>query len=379
MLKLEYQVSFNTPAFLGNAEQQAQWRTPPFKALLRQWWRVVKAHEFNYDHSAMREAEGRLFGHAWFERETPNGRMEKWASQSQVRIRIKPWNAGKLVTSTWPGGPMENVVTTRDGRGSVRSDVYLGYGPVLPPKKKEGRGIEIRGAIGTNEQAELWLGCSTAHIADLNHTLTLMQWFGTLGSRGRNGWGSLAMEPKNQASIIPVLTPQSELLASVSQSWESCLDRDWAHAIGVADDGNYLIWETKAEMDWRKVISALAKVKVAVRQVAKEFSDPKRSGAGGIHLLGYPAGGKWELHASGSNKNDLRLASQLRFKIMKQGNQFVGVIVHLPCNMPNEFVSKLEERAQTWFNNKQNHLEVWDAVHKVLNTKCVGWNRTEGK
>ena len=35
MRELTYQVSFNTPAFLGNSEQQAQWRTPPFKALLR--------------------------------------------------------------------------------------------------------------------------------------------------------------------------------------------------------------------------------------------------------------------------------------------------------------------------------------------------------
>ena len=43
MRELTYQVSFNTPAFLGNAEQQAQWRTPPFKAMLRQWWRMVKA------------------------------------------------------------------------------------------------------------------------------------------------------------------------------------------------------------------------------------------------------------------------------------------------------------------------------------------------
>jgi hypothetical protein len=31
MKKLEYTVSFTTPAFLGNAEQQTQWRTPPFK------------------------------------------------------------------------------------------------------------------------------------------------------------------------------------------------------------------------------------------------------------------------------------------------------------------------------------------------------------
>jgi CRISPR-associated protein Cmr1 len=34
MKRLEYTVSFTTPAFLGNAEQAGQWRTPPFKALL---------------------------------------------------------------------------------------------------------------------------------------------------------------------------------------------------------------------------------------------------------------------------------------------------------------------------------------------------------
>ncbi|NBY27683.1 MAG: hypothetical protein EBQ71_11845 [Betaproteobacteria bacterium] len=43
MRELTHQVSFNTPAFLGNAEQQDQWRTPPLKAMLRQWWRMVKA------------------------------------------------------------------------------------------------------------------------------------------------------------------------------------------------------------------------------------------------------------------------------------------------------------------------------------------------
>jgi CRISPR-associated protein Cmr1 len=33
-----YQLRFQTPAFLDNAQQQGQWRTLPFKALLRQWW-----------------------------------------------------------------------------------------------------------------------------------------------------------------------------------------------------------------------------------------------------------------------------------------------------------------------------------------------------
>lgn len=62
MINLTYRVSFNTPAFLGNAEQQAQWRTPPFKALLRQWWRVVKAPDANSTATKVGVCE--RFGHA---------------------------------------------------------------------------------------------------------------------------------------------------------------------------------------------------------------------------------------------------------------------------------------------------------------------------
>lgn len=62
MQTLTYQVGFNTPTFLGNAEQQAQWRTPPFKALLRQWWRVVKAPEA--DSTSINFGIREHFGHA---------------------------------------------------------------------------------------------------------------------------------------------------------------------------------------------------------------------------------------------------------------------------------------------------------------------------
>jgi hypothetical protein len=33
MRKLEYQLSFTTPAFSGNTDQQGQWRTPPFEGV----------------------------------------------------------------------------------------------------------------------------------------------------------------------------------------------------------------------------------------------------------------------------------------------------------------------------------------------------------
>ena len=60
MIERSYHLTFNTPAFLGNAEQAGQWRTPPIKALLRQWWRVVYAaeHPNGVSVDAMRRAEG---------------------------------------------------------------------------------------------------------------------------------------------------------------------------------------------------------------------------------------------------------------------------------------------------------------------------------
>jgi CRISPR-associated protein Cmr1 len=38
MTETSYTVRFVTPAFLGDADQKGRWRTPPFKALIRQWW-----------------------------------------------------------------------------------------------------------------------------------------------------------------------------------------------------------------------------------------------------------------------------------------------------------------------------------------------------
>ena len=102
MKTLRYQVQFTTPAFLGNAEQSGQWRTPPFKALLRQWWRVVWAaeHGFRENIGAMRREEGLLFGNAWLKREE-NGRTVTDYCKSQVRIRLDRWDAGREAKKTW--------------------------------------------------------------------------------------------------------------------------------------------------------------------------------------------------------------------------------------------------------------------------------------
>lgn len=371
MKQLEYQVSFTTPAFLGNAQQQAQWRTPPFKALIRQWWRVLQQAVARNDYVSMRQREGRLFGNAWLtdEQERP------LHSKSDVRLRIEPtWAEGNLLSDKWPGGPVDHVATTRDGRNTVRADVYLGYGPVLPESRREGRTqVQIpRGAISTEQHADLRVTCPEHSVSELFDTLAVANWFGTLGSRSHNGWGSVAISATRQTPPLPAFEPAAVLLRTITRPWDQCLQLDWPHAIGARDDGRPLVWMTEDFDDWRKVIGRLANVRVAVRQAAKRIRG-EGCVAGAIHFLGYPAGtgptNSWSIPLSDRSKEP-RLASPLRFKIIRapDGKRVRGMVFHMPCRIPDAFLESLrDERDRRWLGAHENQKQAWVAVHGVLN------------
>src|SRR5690625_7156461 len=94
MKTLDYTIRFVTPAFLGNAEQAGQWRSPPFKALLRQWWRVAYAAEkqSQVHPAAIRKDERLFFGHARPEDDRDEEGNKLPDRRSQVRIRMGKWN-----------------------------------------------------------------------------------------------------------------------------------------------------------------------------------------------------------------------------------------------------------------------------------------------
>lgn len=62
MIKQTYLLQLASPAFLGGADQRGSWRTPPLKALIREWWRIAVAPELGYEHRQMKQHETRLFG-----------------------------------------------------------------------------------------------------------------------------------------------------------------------------------------------------------------------------------------------------------------------------------------------------------------------------
>lgn len=354
MQTLTYQVSFNTPAFLGNAEQQAQWRTPPFKALIRQWWRVVKAPQVRYDHRDLLKLENELFGAAFDDGEGKSHR-------SLIQLRLSDWLSGTL-TSVASG---EMVRHEEVPRGQVGANLYLGYGPI--------GGSVARSAIKPSvvAQTTLKLRLPSEHERDIQLALQLAHWFGSAGSRSRNGFGSIHFEGE---SILPAKDLSSATLsqAGLLLPVSDCLRRDWAHAIGIGESNAPTIWRLLKvqgnQLDgfdhWEDVMLKLAEIKIAVR--TSEFFKFTGGGKEGHvkpqprHFLSYPSGSQHSVQAWGK---DGRMANQVRFKVHRRlDGKFMAVVAHLPSALPQKMADSVRA-------NVSDQSKVWSEVHRILDAQ----------
>lgn len=356
MEKIKCTIRFITPAFLGDAEQNGVWRSPPFKALLRQWWRIVVARQHEYDYRAVREAEGRLFGHAWLEK--AGGGV--WATQSRVRMRLEHWQAGKL--TRWPKDPKIPHSEVQKA-SAIGAHLYLGYGPLTFAK---GTALQKKSAIDAGEEVCLSLGFP-AHVEEsLIKALQLMDWFGTAGSRSRNGWGSMMLKHERLVSQDGLLHGKaSDCLAGLARPLKECLGEEWPHAIG-CDDKGLLVWKMSGAFgDWSEAIKALAQIKIAFR-TQLPFHGP----GGGFfarHLLAYPVT-HHDVRAWGKNS---RLANQLRFKVIQAADgTFIPLAYHLPCGLPRELLAKLDAR-DLEKATPACQAEVWHQVHEVIGRHMI--------
>lgn len=350
MTTLTYQVSFNTPAFLGNAEQQAQWRTPPFKAMLRQWWRVVKAPEVGYDHREILRQENSLFGSAG---------DDDSGGRSKVQLRLSGWDAGKLAELPRMGmHPHPEVKDKQTGQlRPIGTGVYLGFGPVTAQGSRK--------AIDPGSPALTFkMRCPFEHEAALRKAMQLAAWFGTLGSRSRNGWGSLHITGEGLLGYGE-LSEFNLLTIASADLLPKALSRDWAHGFGLTEQKRVAAWrvaniDTQAKTltgfaSWREAMEELARIKISFR-TAIQFPDERTPHAQlqDRHLLGFPVTN----HGVQSISNDKRLASSLRLKVHNHNGKFFALITHLPCGIPRAFMANPPDIA---FQER-----VWSRVHDVL-------------
>jgi len=346
-----YTLRMLTPAFLGDADQNGRWRTPPIKALLRQWWRVAYAAEkqFAMRVDEMRHEEGLLFGHAWLENDTYecNGRQVTTAARkSLIRLRLNIWETGKLDKDHWPDDKkvVHPEVKNRDGKAMpVGSNLYLGYGPLAYDRQKHTTVIKANAAIQAEETATFSIAFPQANASSIVNALWLMDRYGTLGGRSRNGWGSFVLTPVGD-------TPKLNSTLTTCD-WRDCLNMDWPHAVG-HDNKGALIWQTEPMADWRDVMKRLAELKIGLRtqfgfSTGKNVPTPEAR-----HWLSYPVTN----HSVSCWDSKARLPNTLRFKVRPtDDDRLVGVIFHVPHLPPKNF------------NPERKVIEeIWSSVHRYL-------------
>ncbi len=318
-----FNVSFTTPAFLGNADQQGQWRVPPFKAALRHWWRIAVAREVKYEHKKLLEREEKLFGCA--------GRSGE-ASKSRVQLRLSSWEMGKNLSSQ-----------------ELKSDgaKYLAYGPI---NKKDSQ------PLSDKQIAKLSLRFPERYEKEIDQALNLLAWFGTLGSRSRNGWGSLHMSSDGHT----ISSFSKEAIRPYLRELFECMKYDWPHAIGM-DDDRPLVWQSEPLENWSEAIDKLAELKKDMRREAKK---DKRdiNGIAGIHLLGYPAGKDWPLPCG--QEQNMRMATPIRFKVVKDDQKCRCLVFHIPTDFPSVIKDQLDKSDREWV--EKNQVEVFRAIHQVI-------------
>ncbi|NKC12763.1 MAG: hypothetical protein GKR94_11350 [Gammaproteobacteria bacterium] len=354
--RFEYALSFSTPAFLGNAEQRAAWRSPPFKALLRHWWRVWRAAGSKVSVAGLREEEGDLFGNAWLNRHLHRA--------SRVRIAVRPPARGGRIweTAQWPER-FERVRATATGQG-VPSDLYLGYGPITPPGR--GQRVNLRGgALAPAQCGTFFLSAPQSAVSDIRGVLQYIDWFGAVGSRARNGWGSVSLSSHQSAPPLRPLAAVEPMLVRCLRPWWECLDSEWPHALGADDKGRPLVWISGPLENWRKAIELLAQIKAEMRIRAK--SNPA---AGALAYLGYPAGPKGNpCEIPFKRGSEGRLPSQIRFKIRPEGDcgKVVAVIYHLPCAVPEDFIDSVaDSQRKRTLADVDAQRDTWKDMHGVL-------------
>lgn len=328
MTQREYDLRFHTPAFLGNADQSGQWRTPPFKAQLRQWWRVAYAasKSFSLNEARMREEEGELFGNAW---------LDDGFSKSLVRIRLEQWSEGKL--KSWDGN--DPTVRHDNVPKPVGSQLYMGYGPLV---FRGGTALKANAAVQAGEQNTFSIAYPGEHAPLIEQALALMNQFGTVGGRSRNGWGSYSLQGIHELCHLPV------------RAWREAFALDWPHAVG-GDAEGALVWQTSAFDEWKALMKDLAAIKIQLRTQFVLTTGKNSPRTEDRHWLSYPVTN----HSVAAWGNNARLPNSLRFKVRPTADgKLVGVIFHMPCLPPAAF--RPETKAIT---------AVWQKVHAFLDNQ----------
>ena len=268
---------------------------------------------------------------------------------------------GNTVAAAWDNLPPVRHPEVNHGQ-AVPADLYLGYGPVVnarggarPTTLKSGA------AIHAGEQVELRIALDPRvgesfqiEQQRIARALALMNLYGTLGGRGRNGWGSFVLEPSAGQDALA-----EEVL--LTRDWQQCLSLDWPHAIG-RDAQGPLIWTSQPVANWKLAMNMMARLRLGMRTQFM-FARGNTPTPEPRHWLAYPAGAAhkvttWEsVPLPAGKRANLRLPNSLRLRLRAVAGGIQVVVFHMPAGLPRLFNADAQ-RAQI--------VDTWKAVHSLL-------------
>jgi CRISPR-associated protein Cmr1 len=213
-------------------------------------------------------------------------------------------------------------------------------------------------AIADQQSAELVLGYPTEMASMLKNTVQLLHWFGTVGGRSRNGWGSFALEGEGLKGFDN-LKSSDPLIEELSRPLDKCLQVDWPHAIG-RDAKSVLIWKSKDSYgSWADVVKELAEAKIQFRTALPFIG--RKGDLQDRHVLAYPV---TKHDVNGWKKG--RLANQVRFKIARQNGRYFGIVYHLPCRLPQALCEEYKGNQKALDSILAKQEAIWERVHRSL-------------
>ncbi|MGC8917601.1 MAG: hypothetical protein ACP5NF_11560 [Thermoanaerobaculum sp.] len=406
----DWTLELATPAFLGGADKSSEWRTASLKTLIRRWWRIVHAREIGYCFHKLREDEGRLLGHSWLEDSVPGAKKTHvWSFRSPIVVRLEPLDGswrGTLLRHQWRKveneklkvdhpwvTPKKTMERSSQGGARISPLLYLGYGPV-------GAGtITVPSALQPGSKARILLvqrSAANDHFwnDELPSVFEGIALFGTIGSRSRNGWGSLILVPDTLPNLDQLRERLFTFANKFSRPLDECLQEEWPHAIARVDSGMGVWILEKPQKTWQEAMAEIARLKIAIYTQLdgcgsfpklEENTDWKHYPEGARltsrHIMSYPvtnhgvAGwvrerdGKPERSKDRSLRQTGRLPNQLVFKVHKvrsgNGVSYVAVAVHLAHKIPGELINKLKEQPRKSLSSSEL-LELWSEVHGFI-------------
>ncbi len=243
--ELKIKAEFVTPAFLGGADKEAEFRVESFKSGIRYWWRVLYGWQYGND---IKNIEDSIFG------------STDRVSSLRLKLTI-PKEPENCISSEKLIG--KRFSTSHQGREiSLNILDYLAFGKCT--YDRDLRGNKYSSYIKPKTSITLTMKINNSEYSDqIKDAAKMFFKYGGIGGRSRNGFGSMSIKEFNydfskkvtvsdKLFEIPVISNKSKFFITREkfEKWEDALSE-----VGIAYQSARASLENKHSFERRGLVA----------------------------------------------------------------------------------------------------------------------------